>query len=81
MLQITIRELEDLRVKLLAAVLSGSFELDASELAFIIAKDLDGLVALLEHQGVTSVCADRQLADMAQVAIEDRRKRSSASSN
>lgn len=51
MLRITCDELDDLRIKLLAAVLTGALQGQIADLALLLAKDLDGLSTLMSAEG------------------------------
>ncbi len=55
MLRITADELDELRIKLLAAVVSGAVGDDTAKQCEILAKDLDGLATLLALEGQTCI--------------------------
>ena len=53
MLKLTIDDLEEMRFKLIAAVVTEELQGEAAELAKLIARDLDGLAAHFENDGFT----------------------------
>jgi hypothetical protein len=55
MLSIRSTELDDLRLKLLAAVATGTLADDAADLARIIARDLAGLSVLIGNEGESGI--------------------------
>ena len=55
MLRVTCDDLDELRIKLLAAILCGAVGDDTAKQCEILAKDLDGLATLLINEGQTCI--------------------------
>ncbi len=55
MFNLTSEEIDDLRAKLLAAVLTRALEGQLADLAMLLAKDLDGFSALMNDLGQTLI--------------------------
>lgn len=72
MLRITIEELEELRLKLLAAIFTGAVHGEMARMCQVCALELDGLSVLLREAGESAICppAD-ELGHLIQTAIEE----------